>query len=54
VIRKPLILAFDKKKQLIAWMTALRPDAYAATQQSVIMDRNTRSQKRITKNAKGV
>src|SRR6185436_18558110 len=49
-----LILAFDKKKQLIAWMTALRPDAYAATQQSVVMDRRYTITKTILrKNANG-
>ena len=34
-----LILAFDKKQQFIAAMTAMRPDAIAATVQSVTMDR---------------
>ncbi|MEO6610779.1 MAG: hypothetical protein ABIT05_01565 [Chitinophagaceae bacterium] len=33
------ILAFDKKQQFIAGMTALRPDNDATTQQSVLLDR---------------
>lgn len=34
-----LILAFDKKQKFIAGMTGLRPDANAATTQSVTLDR---------------
>jgi hypothetical protein len=49
-----LILAFDKKQQFIAAMTALRPDANAATLQSVTMDRKyTITKTVLRKNANG-
>jgi hypothetical protein len=49
-----LILAFDKKEQFIAAMTALRPDANAATMQSATMDRKyTITKTVLRKNANG-
>jgi hypothetical protein len=49
-----LILAFDKKHQFIAAMTALRPDASAATLQSATMDRKyTITKMVLRKNANG-
>ena len=49
-----LLLAFDKKQQFIAAMTALRPDANAATLQSVTMDRKyTITKTVLRKNANG-
>lgn len=49
-----LILAFDKKQQFIAAMTALRPDANAATMQSVTLDRKyTITKTVLRKNANG-
>jgi hypothetical protein len=48
------ILAFDKKQQFIAAMTALRPDANAATLQSATMDRKyTITKTVLRKNANG-
>lgn len=49
-----LILAFDKKQHFIAAMTALRPDANAATLQSVTLDRRyTITKTVLRKNANG-
>ncbi|HEY6064345.1 MAG TPA: hypothetical protein VIV35_12090, partial [Chitinophagaceae bacterium] len=49
-----LILAFDKKHQFMAALTGLRPDASAATMQSVIMDRKyTITKTVLRKNANG-
>ena len=49
-----LILAFDKKDQFITGMTALRPDAKAATMQSVTLDRKyTITKTVLRKNANG-
>jgi len=49
-----LILAFDKKHQFLAAMTALRPDASAATLQSVTLDRKyTITKTVLRKNANG-